>query len=124
MSEGRSELEKAIEVWERRHGEAVQVKREAEVVMPFLRAAVEELDSFHARATTSAAAAPEPASSTPAPVPAAPSAFDGNFGAAAVVDAHEEAGDAAPTELPKVFQPRGIASLMNDDETDEEAAAV
>ena len=125
MSEGRSELEKAIEVWERRYGEAVQAKREAEVVMPFLRAAVEELDSFHAGATTTAAAAPEPASPTPEPAPAAPQAFDGNFGSAAVVDADEELGDDAPTELPNVFPPRrGIAALMNDDDTDEEAAAV
>ncbi len=119
MSEGRSELEKAIEVWERRHVAAVQAKREAEVVMPFLRAAVEELDSFHAGNKTAAAVTPESAAQ-----PAAPVAFEANFGS---VDADDDsASDDAPTEFPNVFQSRGIASLMTDgeDDADDEAAAV
>lgn len=125
MSEGRSELEKAIEVWERRHGAAVQAKREAEVVMPFLRAAVEELDSFHAGNKTVEAVAPEPASPAPEPViPTAPLTFDGNFGSAADDDAEDQVSEEAPTEFPNVFKSRGIASLMTDEETDDEAAAV
>lgn len=121
MSEGRSELEKAIEVWEQRHVAAVQAKREAEVVMPFLRAAVEELDSFHAGNETVEAVAPEPASE---PVmPRAPSAFDGDFGSAADDEVDDPASEEAPTEPPNVFKSRGIASLMNDEETDDEAAA-
>lgn len=117
MSEGRSELEKAIEVWEQRHVAAVQAKREAEVVMPFLRAAVEELDSFHAGNKTVEAVASEPV------MPRAPSAFDGNFGSAADDDVDDPASEEAPTEPPNVFKSRGIASLMNDGETDDEAAA-
>ncbi len=125
MSEGRSELEKAIEVWERRHVTAVQAKREAEVVMPFLRAAVEELDSFHAGNKTAEAVSPEPASPASEPaMPTAPSAFDGNFGSAADDDADEPASEEAPTEFPNIFKSRGIASLMTDEETDDEAAAV
>lgn len=123
MSEGRSELEKAIEVWERRHVAAVQAKREAEVVMPFLRAAVEELDSFHAGNQTAAAVAPEPV--TPA---LEPLAFDGKLAPAKQDAAEESDGDDAPTEFPKVFESRGIASLMidEDESSDDkgEAAAV
>jgi len=127
MSEGRSELEKAIEVWERRHVAAVQAKREAEVVMPFLRAAVEELDSFHAGNKTAAAVAPEPAPQESAPEAfAAPAAFDGTFGSAVEDAADESTSDETPTEFPNVFQPRGIASLMTDEDadSDDEAAAV
>ena len=121
MSEGRSELEKAIEVWERRHVAAVRAKREAEVVMPFLRAAIEELDSFHAGSTQAAAMAPEPSAQEPAPV-----AFSSNSFAPAEPNVAEEPEMDAPTEFPNVFQSRGIASLMNDEDegSDDEAAAV
>ena len=64
MSEGRNELEKAIEVWERRHVAAVQAKNEAEVVMPFLRAAIQDLDRSQAVPKTiagTAVASPPPA---------------------------------------------------------------
>ena len=121
MSEGRSELEKAIEVWERRHVAAVQAKREAEVVMPFLRAAVEELDSFHAGSQTAAAVTPEPVAQEPAPI-----AFSSNL-SPAQPDAAEEPVDVdAPTEFPNIFQSRGIASLMTDEDegSDDEAAVV
>jgi hypothetical protein len=121
MSEGRSELEKAIEVWERRHVAAVQAKREAEVVMPFLRAAVEELDSFHAGNQTAAAVTPEPVAQEPAPV-----AFSGNFAPVQPEAVEEPANLEAPTEFPNVFQSRGIASLMTDEDegSDDEAAVV
>ncbi len=126
MSEGRSELEKAIEVWERRHAAAVQAKREAEVVMPFLRAAVEELDSFHAGnpAVDAPVAAAPIVTETAPPQHTAPSAFDGDF--EAVIDEADDdtAGSDAPTEFPNVFQARAIASLVDDDEADDEAAAV
>lgn len=125
MSEGRNELEKAIDVWERRHVAAVQAKREAEVVMPFLRAAIEELDSFHAGNETVAAVAPDSVPQAPESVAPAPSAFDGNLGVAADDVADKMAAEGVQTEVPNVFQPRGIAALMGDeDTTDDEAAAV
>lgn len=127
MSEGRNELEKAIEVWERRHVAAVQAKNEAEVVMPFLRAAIEELDSFHAGNKTVAGAAVdfEPQAPDSEVVERAdPPAFEGNFDSTEDDVADEPAGDDAPTEFPNVFRRRGIASLMDDEDTDNEAAAV
>ena len=128
MSEGRNELEKAIEVWERRHVAAVQAKREAEVVMPFLRAAVEELDSFHAGNKTVPAAAPELSAPTPEES-VAPSPLGDKLGLAPDDNADEPSGDDAPTKFPKAFKSRGIASLMKNEKTDEknsddEAAAV
>jgi len=46
MSEGRNQLEQAIEAWQERHEVAVLAQREADIVLPFLRAAVEELHAF------------------------------------------------------------------------------
>ena len=46
MSEGRDQLQQAIEGWEKRYSAAVVAQREADIVLPFLRAAVEELDAF------------------------------------------------------------------------------
>jgi hypothetical protein len=121
MSEGRSELERAIDVWEQRHAAAVRAKREAEVVMPFLRAAVEELDTFRADGATTIpdTSSPVAAATAPTPAPSAPSPFDGNFGA----DGDEEPTADAPTEITSAFQPRGIAALMDTDEDEGEAAA-
>ncbi len=127
MSEGRSELEKAIEVWERRHVAAVQAKNEAEVVMPFLRAAIEELDSFHAGNKTTAGAAVDFAPQAPdseVVERTGPPAFKGDLDSTEDDVADEPASDDAPTEFPNVFQRRGIASLMDDEDTDNEAAAV
>lgn len=127
MSEGRSELEKVIEVWERRHVAAVQAKNEAEVVMPFLRAAIEELDSFHAGNKTIAGAAVDfapQATDSEVVERTDPPAFEGDFGSTEDDVAAEPTGDDAPTEFPNVFQRRGIASLMDDEDTDNEAAAV
>ena len=87
MSEGRGELERAIEVWERRHVVAVQSKREAEVVLPFLRAAIEELDSFQAGDSSAAVAKPSPlgqAAGEP------PSVFESRRGIAALMPDEEE----------------------------------
>jgi len=130
MSDGRNELERAINVWEKRYAAAVRAKREAEVVMPFLRAAVEELDSFHAGAERSAPVAPvgetPEAESTPPPAiledvaAEAPSPFDGNFAAADDADADQPA-DSEPTEFPSTFPRRAIASLMDEEDGDEAA---
>ena len=131
MSEGRHELEQAIEVWENRHAEAVRLKREAEVVMPFLRAAVEELDNFRGEKAVAAPAETIEAPATPAePVPAAPNPFDGNFGgplneatepeSAEVEEAAEDQVQEPVADFPG-FQPRAISALM-DEEADDEAA--
>ena len=127
MSEGRSELENALEVWERRHAAAVRAKCEAEVVMPFLRAAVEELDGFHAGDKGGAAVVPESAAKAPGPVAVekdSPPARGKKSGSKAADSAHESAGDKNADEDPKTFRPRGIASLMDDEDKDAKAAAV
>jgi hypothetical protein len=128
MSEGRNELEKAIEVWERRHAAAVRAKREAEVVMPFLRAAVEELDSFNAN--DGAVAVTEPVRRAPqapqfAPIAAAtpePAPFSVGFASADATETEANETE-APTEFPHSFQRRAIASLMDDEDDDAEVAA-
>ncbi len=50
--EGRTELEKVIMCYEKQHTEAIRSKQEAEIVLPFVRAALEELDSAMAQAET------------------------------------------------------------------------
>jgi len=87
--------------------------------MPFLCAAVQELDRFRAGGET--AVAPAEVAPTPVVEAATPSPFGGNFGS----DESEVGQDEieAPTEFPtNAFQPRGIAALMDQDE-DEAAAA-
>ena len=58
MSEGRNQLEQAIEAWQKRHEVAVLAQREADIVLPFLRAAVEELDAFRKNGEQADGAAP------------------------------------------------------------------
>ena len=129
MSDGRSELENAIEVWEQRHAAAVRAKREAEVVMPFLRAAVEELDSFHANAPVAAPVeTPVAAAMPPASEPGAAEASPFSVGFASSLDeavdtAVSDEPAEAPTEFPHSFQRRAISSLMDEDEGDAEAAS-
>ncbi|NKB88873.1 MAG: hypothetical protein GKS06_11705 [Acidobacteria bacterium] len=127
MSEGRHELDKAIEVWEQRHAAAVRAKREAEVVMPFLRAAVEELDNFRGD-KSEGAVAPAAVVAPPVPEAPAPNPFDGGLGAPAAFEVPEvsDEGDVASedetaTDFPS-FQPRAISALMDDEGEDDEAA--
>ncbi len=89
MSEGRDQLQKAIEGWESRCAVALAAKHEADIVLPFLRAAVEELDAFRkngqrveavapvaetprARRPEFVAVVPDPVPSTPEPVAVEP----------------------------------------------------
>lgn len=44
MNEGRSELQSVILQYEKQRAEAIRSKQESEIVLPFLRAALEELD--------------------------------------------------------------------------------
>ncbi len=120
MGDGRIELEKAIEVWEKRHTAAVQAKREAEVVMPFLRAAVEELDSFREGNKTPVAVPFEAASHETASAgmePAAPAAHEESAAPMADDAADKLADTTALAALANVARPRGIAALMDDEET-------
>ncbi len=75
MSEGRDQLQQAIEGWEKRYSAAVVAQREADIVLPFLRAAVEELDAFRKSGEHADAVVPksEPLS-MPQPEPVAVSA--------------------------------------------------
>jgi len=43
--EGRTELQRVIMHYEKQRAEAIRFKQEAEIVLPFVRAALEELDS-------------------------------------------------------------------------------
>lgn len=43
--EGRTELQKVIMHYEKQRAEAIRAKQEAEIVLPFVRAALEELDT-------------------------------------------------------------------------------
>lgn len=61
MSEGREQLQQAIEAWQKRHAAAVLAQREADIVLPFLRAAVEELDAFRKNGEQAEAVAVAPA---------------------------------------------------------------
>ncbi len=45
MQEGRAELQKVILHYEKQRAEAMRAKQEAEIVLPFMRAALEELDA-------------------------------------------------------------------------------
>lgn len=45
MVDGRAELQKIILQYEKQRAEAIRTKQEAEVVLPFVRAALEELDA-------------------------------------------------------------------------------
>ena len=45
MSEGRAELQRIILQYEKQRADALRSKQESEVVLPFVRAALEELDS-------------------------------------------------------------------------------
>ena len=143
MSEGRNELEQALDVWERRHAAAVRAKREAEVVIPFMRAAIEELDSFNANGESSDSAESPVVAEMPKvePVetvessdfvdntPDAPMPF--SIGAEAdnadeADEADDDAVDGDVDEAPAAFNPRrGIAALLSSDsdEDEDEAAA-
>ncbi len=72
MSEGMDQLQQAIEGWEKRYSAAVLAQREADIVLPFLRAAVEELDAFRKSGGNAETVAPtsEPVS-VPQPDPVA-----------------------------------------------------
>ncbi len=137
MSEGRNELEQALDVWERRHAVAVRAKREAEVVIPFMRAAIEELDSFHANgesddSTESPAVAEMPKAEpidfvddTPdAPMPFSVGAADADEDAEADEADEADAEDSDDAEAPAAFNPRrGIAALLSNDSDEEEDEA-
>lgn len=45
MNEGRAELQRVILQYEKQRAEAIRAKQEAEIVLPFMRAALEELDA-------------------------------------------------------------------------------
>lgn len=45
MVDGRAELQRIILQYEKQRAEAIRTKQEAEVVLPFVRAALEELDA-------------------------------------------------------------------------------
>lgn len=45
MNEGRAELQRVILQYEKQRAEAIRSKQEAEIVLPFVRAALEELDA-------------------------------------------------------------------------------
>lgn len=144
MSEGRNELEQALDVWERRHAAAVRAKREAEVVIPFMRAAIEELDSFNANGGSDETAeipvvakapvvAEEPEAESSDFVdntPDAPMPFSIGAAGAEEADEADDADDSADedsdeAEAPAAFNPRrGIAALLsNDSDEDEDEAA-
>ncbi len=89
MSEGMEQLQQAIEGWESRYAAAVVAQHEADIVLPFLRAAVEELDAFRKNGQRKeevapvaevprpprpefVAIVPDPVPSTPEPVAAEP----------------------------------------------------
>lgn len=89
MNEGRADLQRVILQYEKQRAEAIRAKQESEIVLPFVRAALEELDaalgqsensdvmdrvqsqvqSGKARASrASAGAPPAPVRATPPPV--------------------------------------------------------
>lgn len=45
MNEGRADLQRVILQYEKQRAEAIRSKQEAEIVLPFVRAALEELDA-------------------------------------------------------------------------------
>ena len=45
MNEGRAELQRVILQYEKQRAEAIRSKQECEIVLPFMRAALEELDA-------------------------------------------------------------------------------
>lgn len=120
MNEGRAELQRVILQYEKQRAEAIRAKQEAEIVLPFMRAALEELDAalgqsengevmerVHSQVQSGKARASQLSAPAPAAAPVRPAPRQ------EVQRVHE------PHPAPEPQRPAGL-TLMNNVETFEE----
>ena len=146
MSEGRQQLQEAIEGWESRYAAAVVTQHDADIVLPFLRAAVEELDAFRKNGKSKervapvaevlrpsrpefVAVAPDPVSSTPEPVdiiktsstPFRVADDDEAVNGLAAAIRNDEGSGQSDDSISSAFGRKSIASLIQEAENEEAA---
>ncbi len=124
MSEGREQLQQAIEGWESRHASAILAQHEADIVLPFLRAAVEELDAFRKNGQRAEGVAPlAKALRAPRPesVAVAPELVATTFKPAAVESEAVDIIEARPTPFSGNNDDEAVNGLPAADRDDEDS---
>ena len=116
MDDGKAEIQRVMDHYERLRLAAVQAQEQAEAVLPYLRAALEELEAFSGKS----AAQPQPTVTKKKPVEPA-KATEPKASRFAVTDLSQRAASPKPAQpAPPVTQPTPPVSAS--DESSEQAS--